>query len=154
MRFSLANDPNDTAAQVRAKEQALAALATDDSPLRRWTRVADVWCSTGSLVPGFRRAAFGALSDAILTGRGVPAGYDDRPICSRGAEATATARRFFHWELEFPEVFFDEDGRRRPDAGFDAVVGNPPWDMVRADHRTAIATRRRAGDRSGGAIRA
>lgn len=33
--------------------------------------------------------------------------------------------RFFHWELEFPEVFLDE--RRR---GFDAVIGNPPWDKV------------------------
>ncbi|MCK6483031.1 MAG: N-6 DNA methylase [Phycisphaerae bacterium] len=30
--------------------------------------------------------------------------------------------RFFHWELEFPEVFFNGD---RP--GFDAVLGNPPW---------------------------
>jgi len=34
--------------------------------------------------------------------------------------------RFFHWELEFPEVFLDTE---RP--GFDAVLGNPPWDEVR-----------------------
>lgn len=33
--------------------------------------------------------------------------------------------RFFHWELEFPEVFVDT---HRP--GFDAVLGNPPWDKV------------------------
>jgi hypothetical protein len=33
--------------------------------------------------------------------------------------------RFFHWELEFPEVFLNGD---RP--GFDAVLGNPPWDKV------------------------
>jgi len=39
----------------------------------------------------------------------------------------------FHWELEFPEVFFDADGGRLPHAGFDAVIGNPPWDMIRAD---------------------
>lgn len=32
--------------------------------------------------------------------------------------------RFFHWELEFPEAF---RGERR---GFDAVLGNPPWDKV------------------------
>src|SRR5262249_15831048 len=50
------------------------------------------------------------------------------------AEAAASRHRFFHWELEFPEVFFDAEGRRRPDAGFDIVVGNPPWDMVRADN--------------------
>jgi hypothetical protein len=35
--------------------------------------------------------------------------------------------------LEFPEVFFDETGRRRVDGGFDAVIGNPPWDVLRAD---------------------
>jgi len=34
--------------------------------------------------------------------------------------------RFFHWELEFPEVFYDEQGNRKAQAGFDAVVGNPP----------------------------
>ncbi len=31
-------------------------------------------------------------------------------------------RRFFHWELEFPDVFTERG------AGFDAVVGNPPWE--------------------------
>jgi N-6 DNA Methylase len=37
----------------------------------------------------------------------------------------------FHWEVEFPEVFLgvEKDGslRRRPDGGFDAIVGNPPF---------------------------
>ena len=42
-------------------------------------------------------------------------------------------RRFFHWELEFPEAFFDARGNRLPAPGFDAVIGNPPWDMIRAD---------------------
>lgn len=50
-------------------------------------------------------------------------------------------RRFFHWEIEFPEVFFDfADADRRQikhkdqiaagTAGFDAVVGNPPYDVL------------------------
>lgn len=30
--------------------------------------------------------------------------------------------RFFHWELEFPDVFSG------PGAGFDIIVGNPPWE--------------------------
>ncbi|MNX40897.1 Eco57I restriction-modification methylase [compost metagenome] len=30
--------------------------------------------------------------------------------------------RFFHWELEFPDVFTSSG------AGFDAIVGNPPWE--------------------------
>jgi len=37
--------------------------------------------------------------------------------------------RAFHWELEFPEVFFDDTGRKE-DAGFDAVIGNPPYDVL------------------------
>ena len=32
--------------------------------------------------------------------------------------------RFFHWELEFPDVFTG------PKSGFNAIIGNPPWDTV------------------------
>ncbi len=45
----------------------------------------------------------------------------------------AADKRFFHWELEFPEVFFapstpgGQDVQLRNDGGFDAVVGNPPY---------------------------
>jgi len=35
-------------------------------------------------------------------------------------------KHFFHWELEFPEVFY-EGARERENVGFDAVVGNPPY---------------------------
>lgn len=38
----------------------------------------------------------------------------------------AEEKRFFHWELEFPEIWF-ERGQRRENPGFDAVIGNPPW---------------------------
>lgn len=42
-------------------------------------------------------------------------------------------KRFFHWELEFPEVFYGtRPGTRQvierlEGAGFDAVIGNPPY---------------------------
>ena len=40
----------------------------------------------------------------------------------------AARERFFHWELEFPEVFFDRHGRPLgEDGGFEAVIGNPPY---------------------------
>ena len=45
----------------------------------------------------------------------------------RSAQALAGEQSFFHWELEYPEVFFDEDGEKLDGGGFDAVIGNPPW---------------------------
>ena len=41
------------------------------------------------------------------------------------ARAVAARHRFIHWELEFPDVF------REAGAGFDAVLGNPPWDIAK-----------------------
>ena len=42
-----------------------------------------------------------------------------------GAQRIAAEMRFFHWELEFPDVF------RETGAGFDAILGNPPWDIAK-----------------------
>lgn len=33
----------------------------------------------------------------------------------------------FHWRLEFPGVFYGANGQSLPAAGFDAVLGNPPY---------------------------
>jgi hypothetical protein len=33
----------------------------------------------------------------------------------------------FHWELEFPDVFMGENGLKRENQGFDAILGNPPY---------------------------
>jgi hypothetical protein len=41
------------------------------------------------------------------------------------AERVAARKHFFHWELEFPDVF------RTPGSGFDAILGNPPWDIAK-----------------------
>jgi len=51
-------------------------------------------------------------------------------------EALAQRYRFFHWQLEFPEVFTD-DGT----GGFSVVLGNPPWEMLQLDSREFFATR-------------
>ncbi len=37
--------------------------------------------------------------------------------------------RFFHWELEFPDVFTELG------AGFSAVVGNPPWEIQKPNSK-------------------
>ena len=44
------------------------------------------------------------------------------------AQKISEEKRFFHWDLEFPEVFIDlENASWHENAGFDAVVGNPPY---------------------------
>ncbi len=43
------------------------------------------------------------------------------------AQKIADDERFFNWELEFPVAFYDEDGNRKINAGFDAIIGNPPY---------------------------
>src|SRR5207248_831887 len=40
---------------------------------------------------------------------------------------------FFHWPLEFPEVFAA--------GGFDVVLGNPPWDRIKLQEQEFFATR-------------
>lgn len=101
------------------------------------------------------RRAEGALTDARLlmdlrsAAPYVPAIWADLPTLSGVLQPHAAAQgrpwwdsfervrareRFFHWELEFPEVLLRDD---RP--GFDAVLGNPPWDKVRPSRKEFYA---------------
>jgi hypothetical protein len=128
-RLAMAVQPDDSAAIVRDKERALEALDGDEGPLARWRAVTDAWCAVWfwpDHVEPIRPAAWAAFS-AGLQGRpsGLPAPLEER---WRGtAAAVGHAQRFFHWELEFPEVFYDDRGEPRALSGFDAVIGNPPW---------------------------
>ncbi|MGH8822306.1 MAG: Eco57I restriction-modification methylase domain-containing protein, partial [Rhodoferax sp.] len=65
------------------------------------------------------------------------------------ARALAARETFFHWWTSFPTVF--GAGSR---GGFDAVIGNPPWDRIKlqevewfAERVPAIAAQPRAADR-------
>ncbi len=50
---------------------------------------------------------------------------ENREVAETALQA-AKGKRFFHWELEFPEVFYEKGGKKDA-GGFDAVVGNPPY---------------------------
>jgi hypothetical protein len=53
--------------------------------------------------------------------------HDIQDIYDR-AQAVADEKHFFHWKLEFPEIFIDIENKEwASDGGFDAVVGNPPY---------------------------
>jgi len=142
-RFRLAFEPGDTPDAVRGKERALAALGATGAPLTRWKAAADLWCAgwfwrNGTLAPG----VYADVAAWLVNGESSLSERDRTSILERAADVTRE-RRFFHWELEFPEAFFDAEGRRSPDGGFDAVIGNPPWDTLRADTGTRSERDRR-----------
>jgi hypothetical protein len=43
------------------------------------------------------------------------------------AHSIGKEKHFFHWELEFPEVFYWGNGKQKENPGFDSVIGNPPY---------------------------
>jgi hypothetical protein len=55
----------------------------------------------------------------------------------------------FHWQLEFPDVFYLPDGLLRPESnrGFDAILGNPPYVSTHtsSEEKWRVALGRRAG---------
>jgi hypothetical protein len=141
-RAHLESVPDDTVSVVHEKEAVLRQVG-DDPALTRWKLACDLWCAAWiERLPG---GVYHALHDRAL-GRPVH-GNASIDETARRVEITAGAMGCFHWPLEFPEAFLDEAGRVRPDGGFDAVIGNPPWEMLRAD-----ATREAASRDEGAAI--
>ncbi len=59
----------------------------------------------------------------------------DRKIIEQ-TKAIADERRFFHWEVEFPEVFYEKASEfgqkidKKANPGFDCVIGNPPYGLA------------------------
>lgn len=98
--------------------------------------VADAWCAAFAWVK--RPDAPPAIVDRSfrdLRERG-PAGI--LPDTLKEIERLREEHRFFHWHLEFPEVF------RR--GGFSCVVTDPPWDTIdRHEDRAAFSFARGSG---------
>lgn len=63
--------------------------------------------------------------DGLCTGDGKPAQR------LRLVKEIAKKQRFFHWELEFADVF--------KDGGFDFMIGNPPWVKLQWEAANAIS---------------
>jgi hypothetical protein len=115
--------------------------ATDDSIRNRLRHAADFWCAQwfsegedapcddrGPVVP----ATFGQFDEVVSAlVAGGPVSERLKPLIA-AAERVAARRRFFHWVLEFPEVMLD--------GGFDAVVGNPPWNTLSPDVKEYFST--------------
>ena len=96
----------------------------------------------GQLVAALRDDAYSLLA------RG-PDGMENPPDTAAWAEFTElwrTARAiadregFLHWEAAFPGVW-QHWQNVQPGGGFDAVIGNPPWDRIKLQEVEWFATR-------------
>ncbi len=118
--------PSETREDVQRKGKALDAL--ERAVGERLRPAYDLWTSLH-----FGNESNGAdLGDArrLVWGQQAPTYPDKAQALLDRAHELAESFRFFHWELAFPEVFFDEEGRERPEAGFDVVISNPPWERT------------------------
>lgn len=137
--------PADLLEQVRAQESAYQAY-TESAAYMQDLHAADAWCA--AFVWPKQEGAPEAPTDQVfraLRGRDQSAVPDDTHECILRLRDQYS---FFHWHLEFPEVFsVPESGVGvQPGTGwaggFDAVVGNPPWDQVQVDAREFFAATR------------
>ncbi|WP_141323408.1 hypothetical protein [Myxococcus sp. AB025B] len=110
-------------ADVLQKQQAKARL---DAALQPFRVLAHAWAGGAMLGAQSDDAGYEALVEAVAEGRDTASAVSTHPALARMLELGRSALAY---ELEFPEVFFPT-GRTDERRGFDAVVGNPPWDAV------------------------
>jgi hypothetical protein len=111
-----------TLAEVREQERLYADLRAELT--RKYQKLADV-AAARDFGLNVDATLWKGLSDYLTRG-----GFEVPQYATvlKEAEAQAAAQRFFHWDLEFPEVFFDRHGQPLGErGGFDAVIGNPPY---------------------------
>lgn len=124
-------------ALVHHKEELLQeALTGGESQVRRFKRLCDLWCAAwfwpvDAPVDPPTTVMYYDLAGVIFDrpDQYVPENAEEylEVVCKLAKEEV----HFFHWEVEFPEVWYDDDGNPLPNGGFDVIVGNPPWDIVK-----------------------
>lgn len=117
--------PSESVEQIKSKQRLYKTYDNRREPFRL---VADLWASSfaaTTLTDDEYQQAIEAVAQ--------PRKFTELAREPWFTEAIARARRPdfepFHWELEFLEAFYGDHGRR-PDAGFDAVIGNPPYEVL------------------------
>jgi len=121
--------PSDTHEDESIKERIYAELDKARAPYRE---VANLWLAPFygeeyRITPEQYQTAIRALGGTV----------DERNALASeawyvNAQTLANEKRFFHWELEFPDAFFESRGtgavwKPKAERGFDAIIGNPPY---------------------------
>ena len=97
--------------------------------------VCDAWCA--AFVWQLRPGAAHALTRSMFT----QVRSDYRRLPKEVMTEIGILReqyRFFHWHLEFPEVFFEGNESAE---GFDVVLANPPWERIKLKEQEWFASR-------------
>jgi hypothetical protein len=119
LALEMTDMPDRTPAEVRQSKEKSEEL---DRILSGARRAFGLWTAEAFGVAGARKELDRA--DAIIRGE-----VDDpkaRALLEK-AQKEGEQRHFFHWPLAFPEVFHPSSERN---PGFDAVIGNPPWEEI------------------------
>lgn len=124
---ALGQMPDDSLASVREKERAYSRIRQPSGSWWRDRIAADLW--TAAFFLPLTAPQLG-ITEADLA-NALAGGLD--PLKVELAERLAGQLRFFHWELEFPEVFAR--------GGFDVVLGNPPWEVLQLEEQEFFAKR-------------
>jgi len=116
---AIENTVANTVSDVKEQEKLYAELT---QRLSSWKQAADVWTARyfGLEISMDEWKTVRKLTQSGLMSPAVKKTVDQ-------AAALAGQHRFFHWELAFPEIFYDADGQPKANPGFDAVIGNPPY---------------------------
>jgi hypothetical protein len=91
----------------------------------------------------------GKFGDPIAIVRGRQKHWNEAPEAPRfreildKAQALIAEERFFNWQVGFPGVWSDWETDEHRD-GFDAVIGNPPWDRIKMQQVEWFAARQRS----------
>jgi SAM-dependent methyltransferase len=113
----------------------------DQQNFRRWKLACDLW--TAAFFQQFSKTQ---TADYITTRvvRAALTGEEVDPMISAFAETIALEQRFFHWPLEFPDVFAPPSTGEGPGVragGFDVVLSNPPWERIKLQEQEFFASR-------------
>lgn len=99
-------------------------FADAQSQLEKWQTLADLWTSSffgNTMTP----EEYADLARHIQGEGGMLSPVQRNQFLNH---ATMQENDYFHWELSFPEVFFNRDGNSKGEmAGFDGIIGNPPY---------------------------
>jgi hypothetical protein len=109
--------PDETPGDVHSKEELYRGLIEREGAVSRLRNACDAWTAAFFAPRGSGQERIAPTTAGIWNAL---AGCEN-PQRAALIDELSDRSHFFHWRLEFPEVF--ERG------GFDVMLGNPPWDV-------------------------